>query len=469
MIDLVVQGGKLVLPDACHSADLAIDRGRIVAVGTSATMPKARRIVDARGHYVLPGGIDPHVHVRWPFLAATTADDYASASMAAAIGGTTTLIDFAHPKMGSTLLERVTNRRAEADGNVAIDYSLHCVMTEGVPESLEQMGVLVEAGVTSFKLYMAYRRRGIMVDDAALFSVMRHASKLGALVCVHAENGTIADAHEAQFVAQGRVKAADFPRHKPNYVEAEAIQRAIFWARQTGARLYIFHLSTADGLSLVREAQEQGVRVIAETCPQYLLLDESVYDRPVDGHCFICSPPIRSASDKEALWEGIAQGVITVIGTDHCAFTLEQKNIGQNDFTQVPNGLPGLETRISLLHTEGVVKGRISVNQLAAITSLNPAHTFGIFPRKGILAPDSDADIVVFDPAREWALSPKELHMNVDWSPYAGWKLQGAPVTTISRGEVIVDGGEFVGTSGRGRFMQRAHDTSRVASFEGSF
>lgn len=469
MLDLIIQGGTLVLPDTCHTTDLAIDQGHIVAFGDSSILPRARRTIDARGYYVLPGGIDPHVHIHWPFLAATTADDYAQASIAAAIGGTTTLIDFAHPKMGPTPLERVANRRAEADEHVAIDYSLHCVLTEGSPEILEQMGALVSAGVTSFKLYMAYRRRGIMVDDAALLFVMRQAAALGALVCVHAENGAVADANEAQFVAEGRTKATDFPRHKPNYVEAEAIERAIFWARQAGARLYIFHLSTAEGLSLVRAAQKQGIRVIAETCPQYLVLEESVYERRGDGHRFICSPPIRSTEDNKALWEGISQGVITVIGTDHCAFTVEQKNMGQDDFTQVPNGLPGLETRMSLLYTEGVVKGRISVNQLACITSLNPARTFGLFPRKGILAPGSDADVVLFDPARKWTLSTEDLHMGVDWSPYDGWKLEGAPVMTISRGEVIVERGEFVGAAGRGRFTQRVPDTGRVTNFQVSF
>jgi dihydropyrimidinase len=404
---------------------------------------------------VLPGGIDPHVHISWPFLDATTADDYAGASVAAAIGGTTTVIDFAHPKMGPTPLERVATRRAQAEGQVAIDYSLHCVLTDGSPQTLADMAPLVAEGITSFKVYLTYSRRGIMVDDAALLAVLRKAASLGAVVCVHAENGIVADANEARFVAEGRTSAADFPRHKPNYIETEAVARALFWAREAGAALYIVHLSTAEGLSLVQAAQQQGCQVWAETCPQYLLLRGSVYERLEDGHRFICSPPLRSEEDSEALWKGIAGGTVATIGSDHCVFTAAQKDRGRDDFTRVPNGLPGVETRLPLLFSEGVGKGRITVNELARITSLGPAQVHGLFPRKGILAPGSDADIVLLDPTRRWTLSSDTLHMAVDWSPYEGWELQGAPVMTIAGGEVIVEDGDFVGQPGRGRFLSR--------------
>jgi dihydropyrimidinase len=455
MIDVIIRGGTVVLPDTCRSLDIAVDAGHIVTLGATDAMPRAKRIIDARGKYVLPGCIDPHVHIHWPFLAATTADDYAIASRAAAIGGTTTLIDFAHPKMGATPLERVAIRCNEAHNQAVIDYAFHCVLTEASSQTLGQMATLVKGGVTSFKLYMAYSRRGIMADDATMLTIMRQAAALGATVCVHAENGTVGDANEARFLAEGRMGAADFPRHKPNYIEAEAVSRALFWAGETGCQLYIVHLSTAEGVAAVRAAQRQGVRVVAETCPQYLLLDDRVYERSGEGHRFICSPPIRSITDSEALWQGIAQGVVSTVGTDHCAFTIAQKNRGIDNFVDVPNGLPGVETRLALLYSEGVCKGRITVNDLARICSYNVARVHGLFPQKGSLLPGSDADIVLLDPEAAWTVSADRMHMAVDWSPYEGWSLRGAPVMTISRGEVIVEQREFVGQSGWGTFVRR--------------
>lgn len=455
MLDLIIYGGTVVLADGCYALDLGIERGRIALLGAPGSLPGAPRTIAAEGCYLLPGGVDPHVHVHWPFLNDTTADDFATASIAAATGGDTTLIDFAQPRMGPTPLERIANRRAEADGCTVVDYGLHCVLTDGSPQTLTQMEELVNSGVTSFKMYMTYSRRGLKVEDATLVSVMRQAAKLNALVLVHAENGSVAEANEARFAAEGRLRAADFPRHKPNYVEAEAVGRAIFWAGETGARLHILHLSTAEGLELIRKAQQRGVRVSAETCPQYLLLDDKVYDRPDDGHRFICSPPIRSKADADALWKGIAEQVITIVGTDHCAFTTTQKDRGRDNFTDVPNGLPGIETRLALLYSEGVAKGRISLNDLAAVTSRNPARSFGIFPRKGSLVPGSDADLVLIDPEARWTLAAKDLHMAVDWSPYEGWQMQGGPVMTIARGEVIVDHGRYVGKAGGGAFLKR--------------
>jgi dihydropyrimidinase len=457
MIDLLIEGGTLITGEWAGVADLGVDQGRMVAIGAAGSLAAPRRRVDARGRYVFPGGIDPHVHVHWPFLAATTADDFAVASRAAALGGTTTIIDFAHPKMGPTPLERVANRRAEADGLIAIDYGLHCVLNQGDPETLEQMALLVAGGVTSFKLYMAYSRRGIMVDDATLMRVMSKAASLGALVCVHAENGTVADALEAQTLAEGHALAPDFPRHKPDYVEEEAVERAIFWARRMGARLYILHLSSAAGLDQVRAAQRQGVQVVAETCPQYLLLSEEVYARPGDGHNFICSPPIRSRNDAEALWGGIAEGVITVVGTDHCAFTSAQKDRGRENFVDVPNGLPGIETRLALLYSQGVCAGRISLNQMVAVTSRNPARVFG-FANKGSLMPGADADLVIWDPARKWTLAPDTLHMPVDWSPYNGWAMEGAVVMTVASGDIIVEDGTYVAPEHQGHFVPRRPD-----------
>ena len=453
-VDLLIRGGMVVLPEVCCEMDVAIDDGRIMALGASTGMPEARRTLDARGLYVLPGAVDPHVHLDWPSLGVITADDFASGTMAAAFGGTTTIIDFTYPEKDGVLLEKLANRRHQAHGKAVIDYAFHCYLTDGSPRTLEEMASVVGEGLTSFKLYMGYSQRKIMVDDVTLLTVMKRAASLGATVCVHAENGMVAEAARTRFIGTGQVATVDFPRFKPNYVEAEAVSRAIFWSRQTGARLCILHLSSAEGLDLVRAAQQQGLHVFAETCPQYLLLTDEVYRRP-DGHRCICSPPIRSEADRQSLWQGVAEGVISMIATDHCAFDSRVKDLGRDDFTRVPNGLPGVETRLSLLFSEGVGKGRINIDQLARIASLNPALIYGLFPRKGILAPGSDADIVLFDPAKRQTLSAGALHSASGWCPYEGWDLQGAPVMTISRGEVIVERGEYIGDPGRGRFVQR--------------
>lgn len=455
MFDCIIKNGNVIFPDVTREADLACQDGKIVAITNPGTHLESKSEINAKGCYVLPGAIDPHVHVHWPFLAATTADDYSIASRAAALGGTTTFIDFAHPRMGATPVERINNRLAEIGIQSSIDFSLHCVISNREPETLDQIELLTKKGITSFKLYMTYSRRKIMADDSILFEVMKKASKLGALVCVHAENGPVGDALEAQFIAEGKTKAVDFPHHKPNFIEAEAVERAIFWAKQTGARLYFFHLSTSEGLEIIRDAQKKGFPIAAETCPQYLLLDESVFARPGIGHRFICSPPIRSTKDNEALWEGIKDGTISTIGTDHCAFTIAQKNMGIDNFVDVPNGLPGIETRLSLMWTEGVSKNRITAQQLAKILSANPAKIFGLYPQKGSISIGSDADLVIFDPSERWVLTQDKTNMGVDWIPYEGWEMHGKVIHTLSKGKLIVKNGKFTNVSSEGEFITR--------------
>lgn len=455
MFDSVISGGTVIFPEYLKEADLACKDGKIVAIGKMGLFPETKRVVDAKDCFVMPGGIDPHVHVHWPFLAATTADDHALASRAAALGGTTTFMDFAHPKMGGTPIERIDNRLAEIGNNPITDYSLHCVISNREPDTLKQMEVLVKRGITSFKLYMTYSRRKIMADDSVLYFVMEQAAKLGSVVCVHAENGPLGDAFEAQFIEQGRTKAVDFPQHKPNFIEEEAVERALFWASKLGGTLYIFHLSTREGLELVQKAQKKGVQVFAETCPQYLLLDDSVFSRKGIGHRFICSPPIRSRKDKDALWEGIQEGIISTIGTDHCAFTISQKDVGIENFVDVPNGLPGIETRLPLIWTEGVEKGRITPQQAVRILSTNPAKIFGLFPQKGTIGLGADADLVVFDPSMKWTLQHDNTHMGVDWSPFEEWKLKGKVRSTIIHGEVVVEDGERIVVNTQGKFLPR--------------
>jgi dihydropyrimidinase len=454
MIDLVIHGGDVVLPDVSLRTDVAVHEGVILGLGDGSTFPPARQVIDARGLFVMAGGIDPHVHIHWPFLDATTPDDFVSATIAAACGGTTTIIDFALQRPGMLPMEAVTQRRAQADGNAVIDYALHCVLTELTPATVESLSELVGAGIPSFKLYMTYSRRGIMANDALMLTVMEKAAELDAIVGVHAENGVVADHLEARLVQAGKCAPRFFPESKPPFVEIEAVGRAIFWAKQAGTRLYVFHLTTSGGAQIIRLARKEGYPIYCETCPQYLLLDDSVFDQE-DAFRFICSPPIRRPSDQDTLWMGLSEGGIDNIGSDHCAFTLNQKARGREDFREVPNGLPGVETRFPLLFTHGYVSGRLTLNQLTRVLSMNPARVFGLFPRKGIIAPGSDADLVLVDPEKSVALSHTDLHMDVDWSPYQNVILKGYPVCTISRGQVIVESGQFIGEGGSGRFLPR--------------
>jgi dihydropyrimidinase len=418
-------------------------------------------VIDADGLLVMAGGIDPHVHITWPFLDATTPDDFAGATIAAAFGGTTTIIDFALQRRGMNPMDALARRRDQADGRAVIDYGLHCVLTELTPAVINSLDQLVRAGIPSFKLYMAYSRRGIMADDALLLTVMEKAAALNAMVGVHAENGTVVDYLEAKFARQNKLAPRYFGESKPPFIEEEAINRAVTWAKYTGSRLYVFHVSSAEGAEIIRQARQAGYPIYCETCPQYLLLDESLFERE-DAPKFICSPPIRRESDQEALWQHLLRGEIDNIGSDHCLFTWEQKAKGLNDFTKVPNGLPGVETRFPLIFSRGYSSGRLSLNQVTRILSLNPARVFGLYPRKGIIAPGSDADLVLVDPEKVVTLSHAMLHMDADWSPYEGMTLKGYPVVTIAQGRVIVQEERFVGEPGTGRFIRRSLPTYRA-------
>jgi len=455
MIDLLVKNGYVVTSDATFPADVAVTEGKIHGVGAWGAFEKAKEEIDARGKLVLPGLLDPHVHIAHPFKEGVSQDDFFTATCAAAHGGTTSLIDFAiqwDKNVG--LVDSIGARRSQADGAVAIDYALHACPTLSTQETLDAVPKVIESGVPSFKIYMIYRKQGRMVDDAVLYGMLHQTKIHGGVLGIHAENAPIAEFNEEAYLQRGLKRPEHFPLVKPNMVEAECINRAIYLNRWAKGRLYIFHLSTAEGLQMVRDARARGEAVYAETCPHYLTLTEEVYKRP-DGANFICSPPLRSQSDIDALWEGISDGTISTIGSDHCGFGKDQKATGEGDFSRTPNGLPGIETRLPVVYTQGVSKGRISFNRMVDVMSTGPAKIFALYPKKGALLPGSDGDMVVFDPKDEWILKSDELKSPVDWTPYEDMKVRGSVHATVSRGKTIVQKGRFLGQRGQGRYLER--------------
>ena len=450
--DVILRGGRVVTAETSMDADIAIAADRIAAIAAPRTLPHGAQEIDVSGKLVLPGGIDPHTHIHWPYLAQTTRDDFTSGTVAGAFGGTTTFIDYAVQK-DAPAQECVARRRAQIDGKTIIDYSLTCTMTDPSEDNLRSVQAIVEQGIAAFKVYMIYKKRGIMVDDWMLYRMLEETRDHGAVLGVHAENGPIGEARMAQFVAAGRVSAWDFRQSKPNFVEAEAIQRAIFLAEAVGAPLYIRHISTAEGLQFLRDARRRNPRIYGETCPQYFTLTDDVYRRP-DGHRFICSPPMKSVADRDALRAALLDGTVQAVGADHGAFGADQKDDRRASFDQVPNGLPGIETRLPLAYTIGVVQGGMSLSRFVALVSTNPSRLFGLYPRKGTIAVGSDADLIVIDPGKERELQPETLHLPITWNPYAGIRVRGFPDLVLSRGEVIIDGETCLARPGRGTWLR---------------
>lgn len=453
-MDLVVKGGQIVTAMDTFRADLGVSGDKIVAIAETIE-DEGARVVNAAGKYVLPGGIDVHTHMQLPFGGTVSADDFEEGTKAAAFGGVTTIIDFAIQAKGSGLLGAVEQRRAEADPKVCIDYSLHMAITDWNRDAEGEVREIIESGIPSFKLFMVYRKEGWMVDDGALFGVLCEVAKHGGVVGVHAENAFVIDVLTERFLAEGKLSCEYHSKSRPSFVEGEAIRRAIYLAGVAGGNLYIFHMSTEEGVAAVAEGMALGVQVRAETCPQYLLLTEEKYLQP-DGHHYAISPPLRSPADSEALWEALANGTVQVLASDHCPFDSRQKDLWGGNFTKIPLGLPGVETLLPLAFSEGVGKGRFSLNRCVELLSTNPAKLFGLYPKKGTIRIGSDADLVVVDPEMEVVLSPQRLHTRIDYSPYQGIRVKGYPVVTISRGEVIVEGGGFFGKPGRGRFLPRS-------------
>lgn len=451
---LLIKNARIATGSDILHGDVLVDGEIIVRIDRDIPAGAATAI-DAGGRYLLPGCVDVHTHFDLDLGAFRASDDFFTGSVAAACGGTTTVVDhMAFGPKGCRLGHQVGVYHGLARDAV-VDYSFHGAIQHVDDCVLADMETLIGEGITSHKIYMTY---GNKLEDPDVLRVLERARELGLVVCVHCENDAIIAYLTRRLLERGDGAPRFHPRSRPECCEAESVYRLLRLSEAAGdAPLYVVHLSTAMGLDAIRDARRRGRRnVFAETCPQYLLLDESRYDDDAEGLKYIMSPPLRSASDNGMLWEGLREGAIDVVATDHCPFTFaEQKQVGRGDFSRCPGGIPGVEARLALLFSEGFMKGRLTLQEVARLCCTRPSEIFGLYPKKGVLAPGSDADMVLFDPDIEWTLTHGRLHERVDYTPYEGWRLRGAPVMTVSRGEIIVRDGEFMGATGRGRFVRR--------------
>jgi len=458
MSTTLVKNVTVVTSSDRYDADIYIDKGVVTLIGQGLNLP-ADTVIDGSGKLAIPGGIDVHTHLDMPFGGTTSADDFQSGTVAAAHGGTTTIIDFAIQNFGEGLYPAFEGWMKRAEGKAAIDYAFHLIVRELTDQVAGEMDKMTKSeGVTSFKLFMAYP--GVfMVDDATIFKALLKTRDNGGIICMHAENGGVIDTLVKEALRKGHTAPKYHALTRPTRAEGEATARAIALAEMAGAPIYIVHLSCSDALEKVKQARDMGLPAYAETCPQYLFLSYDDYERPgFEGAKFVMSPPLREKWNQEALWKGLAQNDLQVVSTDHCPFCMKepepQKEMGKDDFSKIPNGAPGIETRLMLLW-EGVRAGKIDMHRFVELVATTPARMFGLWPKKGTIAVGSDGDIVLWDPEKEVTLSAKTHHMRVDYNPYEGRVVKGAPAVVLSRGEVIVDHGAFKGKAGRGQFVKR--------------
>jgi len=465
-MSLLIRNGTLITAAETFRADILIEGEKIAAIGASLSAPDAE-VLDAEGKLVLPGGVDVHTHFDLPMFGTVSSDDHYTGHKAAAFGGTTTVIDFVSQDMPA-LRQCVEAWHARVGGKAAVDYSFHMNITRIYPDTLAELSTLLEEGISSIKVFTAYNNRLRLPDDDIL-RVMRVAGKHGILTLMHAENGDVIELLVAEALAQGHTEPIWHARTRPAWSAVEAVLRGAALAGMAEAPLYVVHMNAAGEVDMLAYARDQGVPVMGETCPQYLFFSEEDLQRP-DGAKWICSPPVRTPADQERLWQGLAQGTLQAIATDHCPFfydgtqpieyegkrvAIPGKELGKDDFTRIPNGLPGVGDRLPILWTYGVGAGRLTPNQFVALTATQPARIFGLYPQKGALLPGADADIVLWDPSRRVTYGVQYAHHRTDYNLYEGWELQGFPETVLLRGQIIVQRGEWRGRPGMGRFLKR--------------
>jgi len=454
-MDCKIVNGTIVTATDMYRADVGINKGKIAQIAKKIQEP-AGEVIDARGHFVFPGGIDIHTHLDMPFGGTVSSDDFETGTIAAAFGGTTTIVDFAIQGKRMSLKGALKTWMEKAEGKAVIDYGFHVAITDLTKKVLAEIPELVALGVPSFKCFLAYKG-ALMIDDGALYEVLLKCKQAGALVMIHAENGDVLDVLINDFLSQGKTDPKYHALSRPPEAEGEATGRGIALARMAGAPIYIVHLTCKEALNKVKEARDAGFPVLAETCPQYLLKSYQNYLEPgFEGAKYVMSPPLRDKSNWDVLWKGLATGDLQVVSTDHCPFNFKgQKDMGKDSFAAIPNGAPGIEHRLILLFNEAVKKKRLGLNRFVELVSTAPAKLFGLFPQKGAVAVGSDADLVLFDPRAPVEIRAKTHHQNVDYTLYEGFKGKGVPKIVLSNGTVIIRDGKFMGQPGAGRFLKR--------------
>ncbi|MDZ4710816.1 MAG: dihydropyrimidinase [bacterium] len=453
-MSILIKNGRVITASEDYVADIFIEDEKISSIGKNLKV-KADEEIDAKGKLVFPGGIDPHVHLDMPFMGTFSSDNYETGTLAALHGGTTMVIDFILQTQGKSLHSALDEWRGRSDGNCYGDYSFHMAVTDFNDDTKKEIGELIDKeGITSFKTFMAYKG-ALMIDDRQMVGLMNEVRDRGGLVTVHATNGDMIDFLIAKHKGEGKLSPLYHYLSQPEITEAEATGRFADMAYHTDVPSYIVHMTCEGALNQVRDASKRNQKIFVETCIQYLILDASLYEKDFEGAKWVMSPPLREKKDQESLWAGINQGLVELVGTDHCPFEWKKKLMGEKDFSKIPNGHPAIEHRMELLYSEGVEKGRISLNKFVEVTSTNAAKIFGMFPRKGTIGIGSDADLVVFDPGKKHKISAKTHHMNVDYSGYEGWNVTGKVETVVLRGKVVIEKGKEQVKKGYGKFIKR--------------
>lgn len=454
---ILIKNGEIVTSVNRFKSDIYIGNNKITAIGKKLTKSAKDTVIDADGQYVFPGGVDVHTHLDMPFMGTSSSDDFESGTIAAVCGGTTSIIDFVMPEKGQSLLDALSIWQKKAKGKAVIDYGFHIAIVDWNEKIEKEIPKIIEKGITSLKVFMAYK--GVLqISDSQLRNAMSEIKKCGGLTLIHAEDGDAIFDLQEKFIKEGKTQPKYHELSRPSDLEKSATARAIDIAQITKAPIYIVHLSSKSALEEIKRVRLKNSPIFTETCPQYLILTKGKYEKSgFNGAKYVMSPPLRSKEDNEALWQGLANGFIQIVSTDHCPFSFkDQKVLGKNDFRKIPNGCPGIEDRLKLMYTYGVLENRITLNKFVEVTSTNPAKFFGMYPQKGIIAIGSDGDLTIFDPKIESKFSVKNSHHRCDYNTYEGFKYKGAPTVVIVKGKIAYKDGKFCGEIGSGQFVKRA-------------